>query len=90
MQVSFYKYPSEYELQNEGYVPQNYPTRTISANNHDKIFRCTEILNYTWYLSLMYNYYFRKMCYFVKKCFLKNTCCTVNYYLCIHVACIVL
>jgi hypothetical protein len=34
MQVSFNKYPSEYDLQNEGYIPQNYPTHTISANNH--------------------------------------------------------
>jgi hypothetical protein len=34
MQVSFYKHPSQYELQNDGYVPQNYPTHTISANNH--------------------------------------------------------
>jgi len=34
MQLSFHKYPSEYDLQNEGYVPQNYPTHAISANNH--------------------------------------------------------
>ena len=34
MQVSFYKHPSEYELQSEGYVPQNYTTHTISAKNN--------------------------------------------------------
>jgi hypothetical protein len=34
MQVSFDEHPSEYELQNEGYVPQNYSTHTISANKH--------------------------------------------------------
>jgi hypothetical protein len=34
MQVSFNKYSSEYDLQNEGYIPRNYPTHTISANNH--------------------------------------------------------
>ena len=34
MQISFNKYPLEYDLQNEGYVPQNYTTHTISANNH--------------------------------------------------------
>ena len=34
MQVSFNKYPSEYDLQNEEYVPQNYPAHTISVNNH--------------------------------------------------------
>ena len=48
-------------LQNERYIPQNYPTHTISATKHTiKYLEGTEILKYIWYFSLMCNYSFRK------------------------------
>jgi hypothetical protein len=49
MQVSFNTYPSEYDLQNEGYIPQNYPTHTFSATKHTiKYLEGAEILKYIW------------------------------------------
>jgi hypothetical protein len=90
MQVSFNKYSSEYDLQNEGYIPRNYPTHTISANNHT--IKYLDDRNSKIYLVFVADVqlFFPKMCYFVTKYFLKNTCCTVNYYLQVHVAFIVL
>jgi hypothetical protein len=67
MQVSFNKYPSEYDLQNEGYIPQNYPTHTISANNHT--IQYLDDRNSKIYLVLVADVqlFFPKMCYFVDK-----------------------
>ena len=61
MQVSFNKYPSEYDFAKRRIYTTEHTTHTISATKHTiKYLEGTGILKYIWYLSLMCNYSFRK------------------------------